>query len=190
MCRQRCDGSDFGKLTLTMWARFRMQRRLEGLSHLQSCGSLTSEFWCDVWAQVESQKLAFLRRPQQQSQIRASRFSSVADCLQNNGALHLEGTPVRMPASFVGSASWYRALYHDAMALPAHFSRPDIFLTMTCNPRWSEIVNSLPAGADPLHHSDIVARVFYNKWMALLHDITHDHIFGSSDRWYRVSRDP
>jgi hypothetical protein len=64
------------------------------------------------------------------------------------------------------------------MALPAHFGRPDIFLTMTCNPRWAEIQDNLPAGADPLEHSDLVARVFYAKWMSLLQDITHEHIFG------------
>ena len=83
-----------------------------------------------------------------------------------------------MPASFVGSSSWYRALYHDAMALPAHFSRPDMFITMTCNPRWREIQDNLPAGADPLEHSDIVARVFYAKWMSLLRDITQYAVFG------------
>ena len=178
MCRQHADGSDAGKLTLTMWARFVIQRRVEGPSHLQSCGTLTSEFWCDVWAQVEAKKLAFLRLPQQQAQIRAGRFSNVADCIRQSRSLDFEGTPVVMPSSFVGSAPWYRALYHDAMALPAHFGRPDIFLTMTCNPRWAEIQDNLPAGADPLDHSDLVARVFYAKWMALLHDITHEHIFG------------
>jgi hypothetical protein len=178
MSRRHPDGSDAGKLTLAMWARYVMQRRAGGLSHLQSCGSLTSEFWCDVWAQVEAKKLGFLRLPQQQAKVRGGRYSSVADCIQQNGSLHFASTPVLMPVSFVGSASWYRALYHDAMALPAHFSRPDIFLTMTCNPRWREIQDNLPAGADPLHHSDLVARVFYSKWMALLHDINEERIFG------------
>ena len=178
--RLNLDGSDAGKLTLTKWALYLIQRRVEGPSHLQSCGVLTSELWCDVWAQVESMKLGFLRSPQAQSRFRSSRFCAVEDTIRNQGNLANEGTPVVMPASFVGGAKWYRALYHDAMALPAHFGRPDLFLTMTCNPRWSEIVNSIPAGVDPdpVLHADIVARVFMLKWMALMHDIIVGQIFG------------
>jgi hypothetical protein len=172
------DGSDAGKLSLTQWALYMIQRRVEGPSHLQSCGSLTSEFWCDVWAQVESSKLGFLRQPQVQAQMRSCRFNELWNCIRDSGDLAMIGTPIIMPASFVGSAQWYRALYHDAMALPAHFGRPDIFLTMTCNPKWAEIVDNLPAGADAADHPDLIARVFYTKWMALLGDVTRRHIFG------------
>jgi hypothetical protein len=178
LSRSHRDGSDAGKLTLTQWALYMIQRRVEGPSHLQSCGGLTSEFWCDVWAQVESSKLGFLRQPQLQATIRRCRFNEVGECLRDGGDLAMLGTPVFMPASFVGSAQWYRALYHDAMALPAHFGRPDLFLTMTCNPKWPEITDNLPAGGDPLDHPDLVARVFFSKWMALLSDVTRSHIFG------------
>ena len=178
LARYRSDGSDAGKLTLRQWALYLIQRRVEGPSHLQLCGRLTSELWCDVWAQIEASKLGFLRQPQVQATIRSCRFNAVVDCVRDSGDLAMLGTPVLMPASFVGSAQWYRALYHDAMALPAHFGRPDIFLTMTCNPKWPEIVDNVPAGADPIDHPDIVARVFFLKWMALLRDVTHYHIFG------------
>jgi hypothetical protein len=49
-----------------------------------------------------------------------------------------------------------RRRYLDAMALVRRFGKPDIFLTMTCNPKWDEItyelyyrqnlVGSLPRG--------------------------------------------
>jgi hypothetical protein len=178
MCRVHIDGSDAGSLTLSAWAHFIIQRRVGGLSHLQSCGPLTCEFWCDVWAQVESRNLGFLRRPQTQATVRAGRFSSVVACIQRNGPLVSEGTPVIMPSTFVGSPQWYRCLYHDAMALPTNLGHPDIFLTMTCNPQWSEIQENLPPGGDPLDHPDLVARVFYAKWKALLHDIFDAAIFG------------
>jgi hypothetical protein len=178
LSRRHPDGTDAGKLTLTQWALYIIQRRVEGPSHLQSCGALTSEFWCDVWAQVESSKLGFLRQPHLQASIRSCRFNEVGDCLRDGGDLAMLGTPVIMPASFVGSAQWYRALYHDAMALPAYFGRPDVFLTMTCNPKWPEITDNVPDGDDPLNHPDLVARVFFSKWMALLNDVTRGHIFG------------
>jgi Helitron helicase-like domain at N-terminus len=178
MSRKHFDGTDAGSLTLSAWAHYIIQRRVGGLSHLQSCGPLTSEFWCDVWAQVESRNLGYLRRPQIQATIRAGRYSSVVACVERNGPLVSEGVPIIMPASFVGSPKWYRRLYHDAMALPINLGHPDIFLTMTCNPQWSEIQDHLPPGADPLDHPDLVARVFYAKWKALLRDIVEDAIFG------------
>ena len=54
LARYRSDGSDAGKLTLRQWALYLIQRRVEGPSHLQLCGRLTSELWCDVWAQIEA----------------------------------------------------------------------------------------------------------------------------------------
>ena len=95
-----------GRLSLTTWARFLMMRRDDGLSHLQSCGALTSEFWCDVWAQAESQKLGFLRRADTQSRIRSDRYCAVDDAIVRRIEFGQLGTPVWMPASFVGSAKW------------------------------------------------------------------------------------
>jgi len=95
-----------GRLSLTTWARFMMMRRGGGLTHLQSCGALTSEFWCDVWAQVESRKLGFLRRADTQSGIRSDRFCAVDDAITSRALLGQIGSPVWMPASFVGSAKW------------------------------------------------------------------------------------
>jgi hypothetical protein len=64
------------------------------------------------------------------------------------------------------------------MMLPTHCGFPDLFLTMTCNPRWPEIVDNVPPGADASLYVDVVARVFYAKWRALLHDIVISQIFG------------
>jgi hypothetical protein len=96
-----------GRLSLTSWARFLMMRRVGGLTHLQSCGALTSEFWCDVWAQVESRKLGFLRRADSQSRIRSDKYCAVDDAISRRAQLGQVGSPVWLPASFVGSAKWY-----------------------------------------------------------------------------------
>jgi hypothetical protein len=95
-----------GRLSLTTWARFMMMRRVGGLTHLQSCAALTSEFWCDVWAQVESRKLGFLRRADTQLRIRSDRYCAVDDAISSRAQLGQIGSPVWMPASFVGSAKW------------------------------------------------------------------------------------
>ena len=72
----------------------------------------------------------------------------------------------------------YQGLYHDAMMLPTVLGFPDLFLTMTCNPRWPEIVENVPPGADASLYVDVVARAFYAKWRALLKDIVVDKMFG------------
>jgi hypothetical protein len=51
----------------------------------------------------------------------------------------------------------------DAMALVRKYGKPDIFLTMTCNPNWDGIKNELYLGQCMQDHLDLVARVFRAK---------------------------
>jgi len=54
-----------------------------------------------------------------------------------------------MPSSFIGGPRDMRCRYMDAMALVWRFGKPDIFLTMTCNPKWDEITLELYPGQTP-----------------------------------------
>jgi len=54
------------------------------------------------------------------------------------------------------------------MAICRHFHKPDLFLTMTANPKWPEILHSLFPGQTATDHSDIVSQVFKQKKKALL----------------------
>ena len=64
------------------------------------------------------------------------------------------------------------------MALPMRFHKPDLFITMTCNPQWPEIVSALPPGSHWRHHQDICARVFWLKFKSMMSDILDKHILG------------
>jgi hypothetical protein len=175
------------KLSLTEWGRYYLMHR-ECLTHLQQCEKLTMEFFCDVFAQVESRQADFHRLPQQQSKYRAARVAAVEDQL-HTGTLATEiGKPVvRLPSGFVGSARWYQQLYYDAMALPMRFGKPDLFITLTCNPHWPEIAAALPAGAKWKHHIDVVERVFMIKLRQFIQDIVKDEIFGEVKAFvYRI----
>ena len=68
--------------------------------------------------------------------------------------------------------------YQDAMAIVASYRRPDLFITVTCNPKWREITKTLLPGQQTSDHPDIIARVFHMKSTELLDDITKSHIFG------------
>ncbi len=70
--------------------------------------------------------------------------------------------------------------YQDAMAICRWLGHPDLFITMTCNPKWNKIVKFLELipGQTPDDRPDIVARVFEMKLYSLLQDVTKNDHFG------------
>jgi hypothetical protein len=167
------------KVSLLEWGRFHLMHR-ERPTHVQKCQKLSMEFYCDLFAQIESRQAEFHRLPQQQNKYRTARVAALEDQLRSGVDASEIGQPViRLPAGFVGSAKWYQQLYFDAIALPMRFGKPDLFITFTCNPRWTEIQEALPPGADYKHHADIVERVFMIKLKQLIADIVDEEIFGS-----------
>ncbi|XP_018631435.1 uncharacterized protein [Nicotiana tomentosiformis] len=48
-----------------------------------------------------------------------------------------------LPTSFTGGPRDMRRRYMDVITLVQHFGKPDIFLTITCNPSWPEIKEHL-----------------------------------------------
>ena len=65
-----------------------------------------------------------------------------------------------------------RRQYMDAMALVQKFGKPDIFLTMTCNPNWDGIKNELYPSHTSLDRLDLVVHVFrcntLGVWLPLI----------------------
>jgi hypothetical protein len=66
----------------------------------------------------------------------------------------------------------------DAMALVRKYGKPDIFLTMTCNPKWDEIKNELYPGQTAQDQPDLVARVFRAKLEKLKRRLLKKDILG------------
>ena len=85
---------------------------------------------------------------------------------------------MHLPASFAGSPRWYHALYHDALALPAAFHLPDLFVTVTFNPEWPELSRLMPAGGNIHDHPDVAARVFWLRFSRIMKDIIDHAVFG------------
>ncbi|GAA0175868.1 hypothetical protein LIER_28964 [Lithospermum erythrorhizon] len=67
--------------------------------------------------------------------------------------------------------------YLDSMALVQEYGRPDIFLTMTCNPNWPEIKECLQSGEEAHNRPNILARVFKAKLSILNDKIMSGEIF-------------
>jgi Helitron helicase-like domain at N-terminus len=48
-----------------------------------------------------------------------------------------------LPSSFTGSPRYIEQRYQNAMTLVGKFSKPDLFIIFTVNPKWPEIQNYL-----------------------------------------------
>lgn len=172
------DSSHIRHVSLTEWGRYYLMHR-DQPTHWQKCERLALEFYCDIWAQVESRNAHFHRLPSQQAKYRGARVAAFEDQLTSGVPASSIGQPViRLPSSFVGSARYYQQLYMDAMSLPKKFGKPDLFITLTCNPNWPEIRNALPPHSHWKHHMDIVNRVFALKLRQFIKEIVKDEIFG------------
>lgn len=148
---------------------------------------LFQEYVCMAFAKTESQRLRYIAT--HQKEIRADLYQNLRDAVSahdhqraNGGdgrdALSV-GTRVVLPASFSGGPRDMHKRYQDAMAVVRKKGKPSLFITMTCNPQWPEIVDSL-AGQKPEDRPDIVARVFKMKLDALLHELYKDGILGNT----------
>jgi hypothetical protein len=66
------------------------------------------------------------------------------------------------------------------MALVKKFGKPDLFITMTCNPNWPEILHELRLGEEANDRPDLTSRVFNMKLNALLKDLLHNGVLGTA----------
>jgi hypothetical protein len=64
------------------------------------------------------------------------------------------------------------------MAICREFHKPDLFITMTCNPRWREIEDELLPGQTAQDRPDVVARVFKLKMESFLDAVLKVQIYG------------
>ncbi|KAE8999630.1 hypothetical protein PR003_g20006 [Phytophthora rubi] len=61
--------------------------------------------------------------------------------------------------------------YQDSIAIVREYGKPDVFVTMTCNPTWEEIEKKIPEpNQSAQDRPDIVARVWQQKLAELLKD--------------------
>lgn len=134
------------------------------------------EWVVDAWATIEQKRLSWLRNNQQT--LRADSYSSFEDAVAEGLPLRQIGVRTVLPSSHLGSPRYMSQSYHDCMAIVTSRGKPSLFITMTTNSRWPEILEQLDAGETTSDRPDIVARVFHLKLEAVLKEIFQDMIFG------------
>ena len=130
----------------------------------------------DAYAQIEQCRLDFLRL--NQDKLRSEVYRGIVDAAIHGLDLSEVGNMSILPSSFKGGPREMWQLYQDAMAIVRCCGKPDLFITMTCNPLWPEIIAELLPGQTAQDRPELVARVFKLKLNALLHDLTKKMVLG------------
>ncbi|XP_030060875.1 uncharacterized protein LOC115471313 [Microcaecilia unicolor] len=143
-----------------------------------SAGKLTQQYFVDAYIKTEANRLNYIR--QNQKLLRVEKYKGLMDHLasESTAPQFTPGQPFILPSTFSGSPRNMHQNYKDAMAIVRKYGKPDLFITMTCNPRWEEITENLQKGQTPEFRPDLLARVFHLKLKQLLHDICKEHILG------------
>ena len=88
------------------------------------------------------------------------------------------GHRIILPSTFSGSPREMNQLFQDSLTIVREYGKPDLFITITCNPNWHEIKNELFQGQRPEDRPDLIARVFNMKLKEIKKEILNDAIFG------------
>ena len=71
--------------------------------------------------------------------------------------------------------------YQDAIGLCRFFgNKVDYFITMTANPKWKEVEQSLLPGQKPEDRPDLIVRVFHLKLKELIRILKECNYIGES----------
>ena len=134
--------------------------RNEHFSTLLHSGRLFHQYIVDSYVRCENQRLKWVRH--NQKQIRADLYQGVQDALADD-APNMAGVGQRviLPSSFTGGPRDMQQRCQDAYAVCARFGKPDLFMTMTCNPNWPEIKENCDRrGISVQDDPTLVCRVF------------------------------
>jgi hypothetical protein len=167
---------------------YRIHWRTEGSDMLFRAGRLFQQYVVDAWASVEESNLCWIRL--NQKDLKADTYQVLCDAVAADAAPDDQGHRFILPSSHAGSPRHMNQLFQDSMAICRFCQKPDIFLTMTANPKWPEVQEALlkfqvnvvgENGQEETVESnrrqessdrpDIIARVFNEKMDSLLTEI-------------------
>ncbi|XP_022875705.1 uncharacterized protein LOC111394171 [Olea europaea var. sylvestris] len=157
---------------------YKLQIRPSSKSVLLHTGRLFQQYVVDMYVKIETARLDYFRS--NQKQIRAELYQSIVDSVQNGETRGSKiGKKIVLPQTFTCGPRDMLKRYLDAMAIVQRYGKPDIFLTITCNPYWPEIMQELKHNDEVQNRPDLIARIFRAKLEELKNDLYKENIFGS-----------
>ncbi|CAH0393878.1 unnamed protein product [Bemisia tabaci] len=156
---------------------FRLMTREKQSNRLFYCRDLMNQYLVDMYAKIETERLNFIRN--NQTKLRVENYAHLRDALNKGDAKPADlGKTVILPSTFTGSPRYMHERTQDAMTYVRQYGRPDLFITFTCNPKWSEISNNLYPGQKAHHRHDLITRVFHLKLDKMMDVLVKSKIYG------------
>ncbi|KYN28107.1 hypothetical protein ALC57_02481 [Trachymyrmex cornetzi] len=139
---------------------------------------LFQQWLVDNYVKIEKDRINYCK--DHQKELRTETYQGLKDYMQTmaNNLNARIGKMVILPSTFIGSPRNMLQNYQDSMAIVNKFGKPDLFITMTCNPKWREIEENLLHGQQASDRPDICARVFNIKKDYLINLIVKQKFFG------------
>ncbi|CAG8753967.1 1770_t:CDS:2, partial [Acaulospora morrowiae] len=138
---------------------FRIYKPTE-LFALHRSGHLFQQYIVDAYVYIEQSCLNYIKH--NQKQIRAELYSEFQDALSANNELPSNKLRISrriiLPSSFIGGPWHMQQLYQDSMTIVGQLKKPDLFITITCNPKWPKIQAALLSGQTAQDRPDLCAR--------------------------------
>ena len=119
------------------------------------------------WVTVQDQRLHYI--DQNQKELRADSYKSVKEATDERmrEAARADGLfpddhsrpsigRKILPGSVTGTPRFFNKKFQDGMAICREYSKPDLFITMTCNSGWEEIADELLPNQKAQDRPDIV----------------------------------
>ncbi|OAV95193.1 hypothetical protein PTTG_26736 [Puccinia triticina 1-1 BBBD Race 1] len=156
------------------WYAYLLFQRVGRFSPILAGRSLLQELIVDMYVCVERQRLQYISSNQER--MKAAQYKKLVESLENNQTA--TGRRVILPSTFIGGPRNMTELYYDAMSICNKLGPPSLFITMTANPAWPEILACIPKDDKAFDHPTIVARVFNMKVKALITELVTNRRLG------------
>lgn len=112
------------------------------------CRELCQQFIVDMYVNIESERLRYLRNNQQK--LRAEEFIYLRNAIINNVNTAEVDNFIILPSLHVDSLHHMQEYIQDAMTIVREYRRTYLFITYKCNPKW-EITSLLLLGQNVIH---------------------------------------
>ena len=119
----------------------------------------------DVYCKIEIERLNYHRRLC--DRLRSKKYNVLLEHAALNDVNVGRGTI--LSASYQGGKLWLAQKRQDALCYVQYYGNPTIFLTLTTNPEWPEIVDNLLPGETAIDRPMLTNKVFELKHKHLIH---------------------
>ncbi|GBO22844.1 hypothetical protein AVEN_215856-1 [Araneus ventricosus] len=154
--------------------------RNNSFNHILNTRQLFQQFIIDVYAKIKTEGLLYIRL--NQNKLRSEEYILLKDAVATDKYVDYIGKMVILPYTFTGSPRQMHEYAQDSMTYVRSYGRPDLFITFTCNPAWSEI-KELTDGQTSTDRHDILARGFRQKQEKLINVLPKMDVFGETRCW-------